>query len=133
MIGCFTHYAPAIFEKAGKNGRSFQCSDSYVQKFLKCSLDWTIRRGTQASQKVPKDADEQLKQMFFRLSAIIWDEKLEDCFIVNSDQTQVVYAPGASVTYEKSGSKQVGIMGAEEKRAFTLMIGVSLSSEALPP
>ena len=132
MIGCITHFAPDIFEYTDNSGNHFRCSDAFVRRFVKSSLNWTIRRGTQASQKVPVNSNELLFRLFLRIAVRIRDEGIDPCFIVNSDQTQVVYAPGASITYEEVGSKQVSIVGAEEKRAFTLVVGVSLNGEALP-
>ncbi|KAJ7094038.1 hypothetical protein B0H15DRAFT_764275, partial [Mycena belliarum] len=48
------------------------------------------------------------------------------------DQTGVVYLPGSRMTYAPRGSKQVGLIGNEEKRAFTALLAVSSAGEALP-
>ena len=52
--------------------------------------------------------------------------------IVNSDQTGVQYSAGALQTYAETGSKQVEVVGKDEKQAFTLMVGISMSGEVLP-
>ncbi|KAJ7083055.1 hypothetical protein B0H15DRAFT_760336, partial [Mycena belliarum] len=49
------------------------------------------------------------------------------------DQTGVVYLPGARMTYAPRGSKQVGLIGNEEKRAFTTLLAVSAAGDLLPP
>ena len=51
---------------------------------------------------------------------------------VNSDQTQVVYAPGDKMTYAEAGSKQIPVVGVEEKRAFTVMVSVLSDGQVLP-
>jgi hypothetical protein len=51
---------------------------------------------------------------------------------VNSDQTQVVYAQGSKLTWTKTGSRQVTVIGEDEKRAFTVVVSVSNSGELLP-
>lgn len=51
---------------------------------------------------------------------------------VNSDQTQVVYAQGSKLTWTKMGSRQVTVIGEEEKRAFTVVVSISNSGELLP-
>jgi hypothetical protein len=51
---------------------------------------------------------------------------------VNFDQTQVVYVPGNRLTWAKSGSKQVGMVGMDEKRAFTLVVAVAANGTLLP-
>ena len=51
---------------------------------------------------------------------------------VNSDQTGYTYSqPGVS-TYDSIGTNQVAIVGKEDKRAFTIMAGVSMGGEVLP-
>jgi hypothetical protein len=42
----------------------------------------------------------------------------------NSDQTNCMYAPGDKLKYAKTGMKQVSVIGAEEKRAFTIMVTI---------
>ncbi|OBZ66407.1 hypothetical protein A0H81_13643 [Grifola frondosa] len=108
MIALITHHAPEVFEKENNAGKRFECPEQYVRRFVKCHLDWSIRRAT------------------------IRDEDILDCFIVNSDQTQCLYSAGNKLTYEKTGSKQVSVVGADEKRAVTIMVGVSMSGEVLP-
>ncbi|QRW01281.1 DDE superfamily endonuclease [Ceratobasidium sp. AG-Ba] len=52
--------------------------------------------------------------------------------IVNADQTQVIYSSGDQKTWNASGERQVHVLGADEKRAFTLMVAVSGSGALLP-
>jgi hypothetical protein len=73
-----------------------------------------------------------IENQFFRLALLICDHNIIDVFIVNSDQTQVVFSHGATSTWNKSGVKQVSAVSAEEKRSFTLNVGISMSGEALP-
>jgi hypothetical protein len=51
---------------------------------------------------------------------------------VNSDQTQVVFAPGNKMTYAPIGAKQVALVGGEEKRAFMVMVSVTNDGMLLP-
>lgn len=50
---------------------------------------------------------------------------------VNANQTQMLYAPGNKMTWAETGSSQVSVLGAEEKWAFTVMVSVAASGEAL--
>ena len=52
--------------------------------------------------------------------------------MVNTDQTHVIYAAGVSETYALKGSKQVEVVGKDEKRGFTTVVGISLSGDVLP-
>jgi hypothetical protein len=51
---------------------------------------------------------------------------------VNSDQTGAQYSAGGQETYAPIGSKQVEVIGKDEKRSSTLMVGISMSGEVLP-
>lgn len=48
------------------------------------------------------------------------------------DQTGIVYLPGYKTSYEKKGSKQIDIIGKDEKRAFTLCVSSTADGQFLP-
>ncbi|KAH9955279.1 hypothetical protein BGW80DRAFT_1112687, partial [Lactifluus volemus] len=48
------------------------------------------------------------------------------------DQTQLVYAPGNRMTWAQTGSKQVAVVGMDEKQAFTLLVSVAADGTILP-
>jgi hypothetical protein len=91
-----------------------------------------MRRGTRAAQKIPANASEVIYHFFLRIACRIRDYNIPRSCIVNSDQTQQTYSQGKSSTWNKRGEKQVAVVGQEEKRAFTLMVGVSMSGKLLP-
>lgn len=132
MVATITHQAPEIFERTDSQGRHFECPDIFVRRFLKKHLRWSIRRSTRPGHKFPKDVDDVCRRFFLRNAVTIRDEDIiHPCFIVNSDQTQVLYSAGNKLTWAPTNSKQVSVVGVDEKRAFTLMAGVSLNGEAL--
>jgi hypothetical protein len=51
---------------------------------------------------------------------------------INFDQTQVIYVPGNRMTWSQTGAKQVGMVGMDEKRVFTLVVGVAADGSLLP-
>jgi hypothetical protein len=51
---------------------------------------------------------------------------------VNMDQARGVYAQGCNFTWAQTGSKQVSVVGAEEKRVMTIVVSVSSSGVLLP-
>ncbi|KEP45194.1 DDE superfamily endonuclease, partial [Rhizoctonia solani 123E] len=132
MIATISTLAPELFDIRLRKDKSFRCSDQFVRNFLHNELNWSLRRPTQAAQKVPKNAPVVLKQAFLRMACAIRDENIPSCCIVNSDQTQVVYSHGSQYTWCETGAKQVAVVGKEEKRAYTLLIGVSNSGQLLP-
>jgi len=123
---------PSIFEKKFKDGSQFRASDSFIQKFLHGVMGWSMQQATQVAQKLPKNWEDQCEKSFFRKAYSIreWDIPIE--LYVNSDQTQIVYAPGNRLTWTQTGSKQVAIVGMDEKQAFTLLVSVATDGTILP-
>jgi hypothetical protein len=92
-----------------------------------------MRKGTKAAQKLPVDAEDQCKNTFLRRAWTIKEHRIPAELIINADQTGVIYLPGSRMTYAPRGSKQVGLIGNEEKRAFTALLAVSAAGDELPP
>ncbi|CEL59119.1 hypothetical protein RSOLAG1IB_12252 [Rhizoctonia solani AG-1 IB] len=132
MVGIIQHYVPDAFARSSLRGRIFSCSNQFVRCFLRSELGWSIRKATRAAQKYPPDVDLILLHAFLRLVCVIRDEEIPASCIVNADQTQVVYSPGDQKTWNPTGQKQVNITGAEEKRAFTVLVAGSMSGTLLP-
>jgi hypothetical protein len=124
--------APKVFEKRTKDGSSFRCSDSYLRHWLHGTLLWSERRATRAAQKIPDDWEQLCLDSFLRIAYGIKEEDIPPELFVNSDQTQVVYAQGCKLTWTKTGSRQVTVIGEDEKRAFTIVVSISNSGELLP-
>jgi hypothetical protein len=133
MIGMLEARTPEIFtQHVGNDGRSFRCSEAFVGRFVKRTLGWSKRSGTQAGQKLPADAPDQMKNHAFRLAVDIRDHSIPACCCVNCDQTGYNYGKPGACTYDPIGTNQVTIVGKEDKRSFTIMVGISMSGEVLP-
>lgn len=133
MVGVIKHKAPEIFIQKNRSGKPYELSSSSVRRFLREELGWSPRRSTRPAQKFPPNVDTVLLKAFFRFACLIRDEAIPPCCIVNADQTQVVYSAGSGSTWNRTGERQVSVLGADEKRAFTLMVGVAMSGHLLPP
>lgn len=132
MVGCITHLALEIFEHKSKNGTRFRCSETFVRRFLKHDMRWSLQRCTRAAHKIPKNVDQVLWKMFLRVAKTLCNESIPEPFCINSDQTQAQFSAGAVLTYDMIGAKQVAGQGLDKKRAFTLMVSISMSGEVLP-
>ncbi|KAG8768876.1 hypothetical protein FRC12_005310 [Ceratobasidium sp. 428] len=132
MVGVIKHEAPHLFDPTPRGAPGFTCSISFVKKFLHSELGWSPRRATQAAQKLPADFDRLLLRAFLRMACLVRDKGIPPECIVNTDQTQVVYSKGSHSSWAETGARQVSVVGTDEKRAFTLMVGVSPSGQALP-
>jgi hypothetical protein len=66
MIGILKVQLLDVFETTVRNNcNPFQCSDSFVGCFVKEKLKWPKRSRTQAGQKLPADAEEQMEALHF--------------------------------------------------------------------
>lgn len=125
--------APEVFEKViKKDGTKFHCSDNFLRKWLRETMHWSERRATREAHKLPEDWEELCTKAFLRMAYCIKHYDIPSEMIVNTDQTQLVYAPGSKLTWAETGSKQVSIIGLNEKRALTLVVSVSNNGELLP-
>ena len=133
MIGILEVQVREIFtQRVGNDDKTFRCSEAFVARFVKRQLGWSKRKGTQAGQKVPTDAPDQMKAHALRLAVDIRDYSIPASCCANSDQTGTNYSrPGLS-TYDPTGANQVTIVGKEDKRAFTIMVGIAMGGEVLP-
>ncbi|KAG9077821.1 hypothetical protein FS749_010233 [Ceratobasidium sp. UAMH 11750] len=132
MIAVIKKDSPDLFKRHLRADKLFSCSYSFVRSFLRKEMNWSFRRPTRAAQATPANMDTVLRRAFLRLACLIRDENIPSCCIVNTDQTQVVYSHGCEYTWTQQGEKQVPVVGKDEKRAYTLVIGVSNSGHALP-
>lgn len=123
---------PEILEAKFGDGSTFRCSDEFTRKWLHSEMGWSERRATRDAQKLPVNWEELCLKAFYRIAYCVKEHDIPSGMIVNTDQTQVVYAPGSKLTWTKKGSKQVSIVGLEEKRAITLVVSVANDGQLLP-
>ncbi|KAG6914641.1 hypothetical protein DXG01_016182 [Tephrocybe rancida] len=115
MIATVTSMKPEILKEQFADGSTFCASDSFLRKWLCCAIGWSLRKGTQAAHKFE-----------------IKEEDVPPELLVNSDQTQAVFAPGDKMTWAETGAKQVSVISGDEKRVFTVLVSVSCSGAVLP-
>lgn len=96
-------------------------------------MNWSYRAPTNAAQKVPDDWIYLCTLAFYRISQTVASEDIHPSLLVNLDQTGVLLNPtGDMYTYEEKGSKQVGLHGKDEKRAFTSLLSMTAEGDLLP-
>ncbi|EJD35280.1 hypothetical protein AURDEDRAFT_26774, partial [Auricularia subglabra TFB-10046 SS5] len=93
---------------------------------------WTQRKATRAAQKTPANHAEVCLHSFLRQSVTIRDYVIHAALRANIDQTIVVLQDAGKLTYNPRGAKQVAVLGVDEKRAFTVLVGVTATGALLP-
>ncbi|KAL1936970.1 hypothetical protein VTO73DRAFT_2825 [Trametes versicolor] len=120
------HSAPHIFDKG------FKLSDSWVHNYISGVLNWSMRKSTNAARKVPANANDLCRAMHARIALVCRLYNIKPDLIVNADQTGISLFPTGKYTYELKGSKDVSIVGHEEKRQTTVVVASSMSGNMLP-
>jgi hypothetical protein len=132
VVATIMRMAPEVFEKKAADGTRFRCSDSYLRKWIHGTLNWSERRATRAAQKIPENWEDLCEHALLRLAHQMKEEDIPPELYVNMDQTQVVLVQGLNLTWADTGTKQVSVVGAEEKRAITVVVSVACSGDLLP-
>ena len=122
MVGIMEAKAPEMFKVFvmrrvhGKyHWDHFHCRDSFVMKFLRNDMKWSLCCTTRPGKKTPDNVTQILTDTFLRFVWTISEFNIQVVFIVNSDQTLVYFSAGATETYAPIGSKQVEVVGKDEK------------------
>jgi hypothetical protein len=132
MLATIIQMNPEILEITFKDGSNFRASDSFVRGWLHKALDWSFRKATRAAHKMPENWEDLCEKSFLRKAYNIKEHDIPAELYVNSDQTQVMYAPGDKMTWADAGAKQVSLTNTDEKRAFTVMVSVASDGTLLP-
>ncbi|THV00922.1 hypothetical protein K435DRAFT_818166 [Dendrothele bispora CBS 962.96] len=132
MVAIIQEQAPQLFDWFLSDTTKFRCSETFVRKYIVNNLGWSFRATTRASQKPPPDVAQILEEAALHEAYVIRNYSIPAELRVNTDQTQTVYQHGNKATWHTRGDKQVGAVGKDEKRAFTLVPSKSASGEVLP-
>lgn len=123
--------APDLLRYQVKGGGYFSCSERYVREFLH-SVGWSKRSGTKAAQKLDPNWRSECKKAHLRLVKHIAEHKTPPQLVANCDQTPIVIKMPNTTTWNKRGAKDVAIVDKEEKRAYTALLGATMSGAMLP-
>jgi hypothetical protein len=105
---------------------------AWISCWARDVMHWSWRLKTTAASKLPNDWREQGIEAAKRVGWNMQIYKVHPSLVVNMDQTGVHLAPVDSRTYESTGSKEVMMIGAEDKRQITACIASSLDGDLLP-
>jgi hypothetical protein len=95
-------------------------------------MEWAPRKGTQATAKLPADAEYQCKIAFFRQVYLVQPYDIPAGLRIGMDQTGIILIEVSNVTYNEKGASQVPIIGKNEKRAYTYAVGTAADGTPLP-
>jgi DDE superfamily endonuclease len=112
--------------------REFKTSRMWCSRWAHDHLNWSWRLKTTAASKLPLDWREQGVAAAKRVAYQMQVHKVHPSLVVNADQTGLHLVPADSHTYAEKGSKEVSVIGAEDKRQITVVVASSMDGNLLP-
>ena len=109
--------------RLGSDGNTFRCSEAFVARFVKRELRWSkTNEGTQAGKGFLRTL---WNNFVSRLTSAITQYSIPTSCCVNSDQT-------GRTNLSSNWATRVSVVGKEDKRVLTIMVGISMSIVVLP-
>ena len=127
--GIIAHRNPGLLKDYGG---SLELGKKWAESFL-IRRGYVKRKATKAARKLPQDFPE-LKQNFLRrIQEEVKSHSIPLELLFNWDQTGVKLVPVSSWTMAESGSKQIPVIGLEDKREITVVLAATATGTLLPP
>lgn len=127
--GIISHKNPSLLKE---HGGSIELGRKWAESFLH-RRGFVRRKATKAARKHPPDFP-QLKLAYFdRIKSEITDNDIPMDLLFNWDQTGTKLVPVSNWTMAEEGSKQVPVVGKDDKREITVLLTVTASGHLLPP
>ena len=125
MMKMVKKYKPEIID-------DLKFSRCFISLFIRFEMKWSMRRGTTAASKLPVNWTDLGVAMVKRMAAIIKNKQIHKSLIINIDQTGIELVPASKTTYDAIGKKSIALVGQDDKRQITAVLGSSASGELLP-
>ena len=127
--GIVEHHNPAmLYEHGGTVELGKKWADSLLSR-----MNFVKRKATKAARKLPTDFPEIKLAFLKRVSDCVHEHKIPPELIINWDQTGAKYVPTSEWTLTEEGSRQVDVIGKEDKREMTVLLSCTMSGSLLPP
>lgn len=124
MIPVSGHMVRALAMKISKSSKisNFEASDGWLSNFKK-RHQLSIRKGTKRSYSLPPNIIETLEKMKKDLDELIQAKEIE--FIINIDETPIVWDLAPNTTFAKRGDHEV-LIGqiSNPKKRITVILGI---------
>jgi hypothetical protein len=123
--------APNLLDNESISG--FKVSLPWTQEFVRRNLNWSFRKSTGATRKLPNYWEQQGLQMAQRIAYLVKAYSVSPSLMVNTDQTGIHLIPrGGARTWVEKRSKHVLVHGQEDKRQITVSVSSLADGDLLP-
>ena len=96
-------------------------------------MNYVKRRGCSTAKVAVENFIQIRAQFLFDIQSLVEIEEIPSSLIINWDQTAIKYVPVSTWTMADEGSKQVEIVGADDKRQITSVFAITPLGDFLLP
>jgi hypothetical protein len=121
-------FDPIRYQLGGEQLLSKNTGQSILRR-----MNFVKRKATKAAKKIPPNFDQLRSTYYSKIQSLVHDHCVPDELIVNWDQTGVFLVPSSKYSMAAIGSKQVAVVGSDDKRQITALLTVTASGELLYP
>ena len=90
------------------------------------------RKATKAARKFPDDFADVKIAFLQRVASVVKESSVPFELVINWDQTGSKFVPASQWTLADEGTKQVDVIGVEDKREMTVFLAITLAGKLLP-
>lgn len=127
--GILFHKNPGVLKE---HGGPIEIGKSWSESFLRRN-GFVKHKATKAACKVPADFAEIKLAFQQRTKDEVQTWSIPHALIINWDQTGSKLVPVSEWTMEKVGTRQVAVVGKEDKREITVLLSGTATGDLLPP
>ena len=127
--GIVEHNNPALLTN---HGGTIELTKKWADSIL-LRMNLVKRKATKAARKVPPDFPEIKLAFLNRIACCVKEYNIPPSLILNWDQTGTKFVPTSDWTLAAEGSRQVAVVGLEDKREMTVLLTCTMSGLLLPP
>lgn len=114
-----------------ENGGSLKLGKAWATSLMR-RMNFSKRKATKAARKKPTEFLLIKHKFLFGIEQVVYKRKIPEALVVNLDQTAVRMVPAGNWTMAAKGSKQVPLMGLEDKREITTLLSIAADGHMLP-
>ena len=114
-----------------ENGGYIDLTRDWARSLLRC-LNFTKHKSTKGVKTVASDLEKIKSEYLQRIDTAVTENHIPSNLIINWDQTGLNMVPASKWTMTEKGSKQVRVLGSDDKWQITALPPATLSGEFLP-
>ncbi len=127
--GIVSHRNPSLLKE---HGGPIDLGRKWAESFL-FRHGYVKRKATKAARKLPADFADIKLTFLERITNEVQSNSIPLALVLNWDQTGSKLVPVSECTLEKEGTKQIPVVGKDDKREITVLITVAATGDMLPP